>query len=373
MVMFFSFNEVSSDGDLYSNFNFYVNDIISNFAEKYNVKNVAIDPNNAANSLSSLFRCVKQEDGEIYIIVDEIDSFMSYMLVSIDTGTEVIGKQNYEKLISKGSNVIRSWGNVVKTGTNNVVKRLFITGVAPIALADGMSSLNSVADITFRPQFAGMFGFAQSDVERALQDCFEMKGWMMDERNYNEYSKHLNIMKTYYNGYHFMDTQEESMYNPQSCLYYLQELFATHQSPNVMMDKNLSEGGKNVVRFLLSHRNLLQPYSILSLLHGQVVQSLYPHFSSAMLFDVEEAQEALVSLAFFQGYLTFKVTRDEKNIIIPSSVLWAPNKAHYDDFLSKVPKEMKVEMLNSLQQKTTEVISFTWKQREILQQLFLML
>lgn len=137
------------------------------------------------------------------------------------------------------------------------------------------------------------------------------------------------------------------------------------------MDRNLSEGGKNVVRFLLSHRKLLQPYSILGLLHGQVVQSVNPHFSSSMLFDVEEAQEALVSLAFFHGYLIFKVTRVEKNIIISPTVLWAPNKVHYDDYLSKVPKEMKVEMLNILQQKTKEVISFDWKHREILQQLFL--
>lgn len=222
MVMFFSFNEVSSDGDLYSNFHFYVNDIVSDFAEKYNIKNVAIDPNNAASSLSSLFRRVKMQDGEIYIIVDEMDSFINTILVNIDTETEDIGKQNYEKWItSKGSNVIRSWGNVVKAGTNNVVKRIFITGISPIALADEVSSLNSVADITFRPQFAGMFGFTESDVERALQDCFEMKGWMKDEQNCNEYSKHLRIMKTYYNGYHFMKTQEESMYNPQSCLYYL--------------------------------------------------------------------------------------------------------------------------------------------------------
>ena len=175
MIMHFRFNEVSSSENVHKSFNNYVNSVIKHFIKKYNIKDIEITPNNAMHSLTRLLLAVKRQNGEIYLIVDEVDSFMNYMLLDIEGNAGMSDSQLNEKIrTSAECKVIREWGNVVK---NNVVKRMLITGVIPVALAEGRASLNIVRDITCLPQFANMFGFTQRDVERALYDCFEIKGW----------------------------------------------------------------------------------------------------------------------------------------------------------------------------------------------------
>ncbi len=62
-------------------------------------------------------------------------------------------------MVSKKVKKIRRWYEILKKGTETVVDRIFITGVAPITLDSFTSGFNIATDITEDEEFNGMVGF----------------------------------------------------------------------------------------------------------------------------------------------------------------------------------------------------------------------
>ena len=62
---------------------------------------------------------------------------------------------NFKDLVSKNGK-IRKWYEILKEGTERVVDRIFITGVAPITLDSFTSGFNISKDITRDERFNGM-------------------------------------------------------------------------------------------------------------------------------------------------------------------------------------------------------------------------
>lgn len=60
---------------------------------------------------------------------------------------------------------IRKWYEILKKGTETVVDRIFITGVAPITLDSTTSGFNIAKDISKDIEFNDMLGFAKEDVK----------------------------------------------------------------------------------------------------------------------------------------------------------------------------------------------------------------
>ena len=76
----------------------------------------------------------KQKASEkIYVIIDEYDHFANELL-SFHT-------EDFKNLVSKNGRV-RKWYEILKKGTESVVDRIFITGVAPITLDSLTSWIN---------------------------------------------------------------------------------------------------------------------------------------------------------------------------------------------------------------------------------------
>ena len=61
---------------------------------------------------------------------------------------------------------IRRWYEILKKGTETVVDRIFITGVAPITLDSFTSGFNIATDITEDEEFNGMVGFTGEELKR---------------------------------------------------------------------------------------------------------------------------------------------------------------------------------------------------------------
>jgi hypothetical protein len=168
LVLSFCFSNVSPDGDVEANFRDHVNNAVSAFSEKYHdagllKRPVVIQPNNALSSLERLFDLVELSGQQIYLIVDECDSFANRLLLSVDTANPDLGLKQYERIVAGRESMLRNWGNVIKAGTTRPIARALFTGVAPQAFADGLSSLNMVKDLTFRSDFAGLFGLTGED------------------------------------------------------------------------------------------------------------------------------------------------------------------------------------------------------------------
>ena len=105
------------------------------FAEKYGLDFFIHENDDAENVLYNLFNSFKiQRNSEkIYVIIDEYDHFAN----------ELLGfhTEKFKELVSKNGKV-RKWYEIIKEGTETVVDRIFITGVAPITLDSLTSGFN---------------------------------------------------------------------------------------------------------------------------------------------------------------------------------------------------------------------------------------
>jgi hypothetical protein len=105
---------------------------------------------------------------------------------------------------------LRRFYKVLKTQQNSI-RFLFITGVYKFSMTSIFSALNNLNDITFRPQYATLFGYTEKEV----RDNFGPEIKKLGE-NYDET---LSMLKENYNGYRFglrvLDSSlSESVYNP---------------------------------------------------------------------------------------------------------------------------------------------------------------
>lgn len=166
----------------------------------------------AEGILDNLFKAfsIQKQNEKIYVIIDEYDHFANELL-----GFKT---EEFKDLISKNGK-IRKWYEILKTGTETVVDRIFITGVAPITLDSATSGFNIASDITKNILFNDMLGFSTENVK-----------YLMDELNIgeNKQKKLLPIIKDNYDGYIFSNTIKNNLekyriYNPNMTLYFLNQ------------------------------------------------------------------------------------------------------------------------------------------------------
>ena len=98
---------------------------------------------------------MQRSDEKIYVIIDEYDHFAN----------ELLGfhTEDFKQLVSKNGKV-RKWYEILKKGTENIVDRIFITGVAPITLDSLTSGFNISKDITRDSDFNEMVGFTETEL-----------------------------------------------------------------------------------------------------------------------------------------------------------------------------------------------------------------
>ena len=180
---------------------------INLFTEKYGIDFYINQDDFAEEILNNLFKAfsLQKPNGKIYVIIDEYDHFANELL-----GFNVSG---FKDLVSKNGKV-RKWYEILKEGTESVVDRIFITGVAPITL-DGMTSgFNIVSDITRDFEFNEMMGFTKKELIEMME---------YQEITSEKIEKLLPVMKENYDGYRFSLDAEEKMYNSNMTLYFLNQ------------------------------------------------------------------------------------------------------------------------------------------------------
>ena len=77
--------------------------------------------------------------------------------------------ENFSSLVYKNGRV-RKWYEVLKEGTETVVDRIFIKGVAPITLDSLTSGFNIGTDITQDIDFNDMMGFTRDELVGILNN-----------------------------------------------------------------------------------------------------------------------------------------------------------------------------------------------------------
>ena len=266
-----------------------------------------------------------QKSGEkIYVIIDEYDHFANELL-----GFET---EKFKNLVSKNGKV-RKWYEILKEGTESVVDRIFITGVAPITLDSTTSGFNIATDITKDLNFNDMLGFCEKDVI-SLMDAIEIPKEKQTEL--------LPVIKQNYDGYIFStkikeDFEKYRIYNSNMTLYFLSKYKEYNEIPEELTDTNIISDYRKIEGFT----NLCQSmgrYDILQkIVAGEFVESeITEKFNAGIAFGEKE----LISLLFYLGYLTIVDKGYSKyKFKVPNDII---RKIYSEYFLAYISKRAEI-------------------------------
>ena len=286
-------------------------------------KPVVINEKNSRGSLESACSAARLSGHKIYVIVDESDSFVNDQiqdtpLDSPDVDTEEKLKR-YSQTVSGKEGLLRLFGATLKKNTGAAIGRIFMTGIAPIALAEGSESMNMMLNLTHDPTFSEIFGFREESVRGALERIAQDRGLPAAE----VVEQHLAVIRRNYDGYRFHPAQAEGLYNPQQSYYYLRHLAAHGTAPDNLLDENM-ENTTRAVGFLLSLYRLdmsktaeqrvghVLKYSA-SDFFGDVPVELLRAFKSAAILD-NHSEAAVATLLYHYGFLTHADPQAESTI-----------------------------------------------------------
>lgn len=285
--------------------------------------------------MENLFSAVEMVREKLYLIVDEYDSFANRLLLEVDTSSADLGRNQYLATVADKESMLRNFGNVLKSATRTVLRRMFFTGVAPMAFSDGLSSLNMVEDVSSSVFFESQFGFTEEEVRKGLQHIFPDQPKEVDE--------HLEVMRENFNGYRFHPNQVKGVFNPQICLYYLKHLHLYAHPPCPLLDENIATPGDNVAQYLIKNYrggkdsdsagvfDFLRTKIGLPVIFADSVGS----FRSKQLFEASSVDSALLFLAYHHGYLTYCDPSDPTR----KGCLVSPNAVYRKMFVDTLTSE----------------------------------
>ena len=296
---------------------------IGGFINKYNL-DFYVNPELTAEGLfSSLIEAFKnQREGEkIYVIIDEYDHFANELLG--------FNPNQFKSLVSKNGKV-RKWYEILKKGTESVIDRIFITGVAPITLDSLTSGFNIGSDKTQNASFNEMMGFTKNELIKLLNE----QG--ITEKEQEEI---LPIMKENYDGYRFSINGKEKIYNSNMCLYFINNYLEERKIPTQLIDMNIASDYSKLGKMLDLCKGEEREEVIEKTVSGEgIVSEITQKFNPAIDFTEKE----LVSMLFYLGYLTIggeEVGYPKLNI--PNKVM---KEIYTDYFLQILKKEINIDI-----------------------------
>ena len=307
---------------------------IDGFVQKYNLDFYVNWDLTAEGLLGSLIEAFKiQKSGEkLYVIIDEYDHFANELL-SFNTN-------QFKTLVSKNGKV-RKWYEILKEGTESVVDRIFITGVAPITLDSLTSGFNISSDITRNRLFNEMMGFTKEELIQ-MMECIGI-----DKKEQEEL---LPIMKENYDGYTFSTKGLEKMYNSNMCLYFLKDYIQFGEIPEQLIDNNIASDYNKLGNMLDLCKGEERARIIEKTVSGEgIVSEITEKFNPAIEFGEKE----LVSMLFYLGYLT--ITGDVAGypeLGIPNRVM---KEIYSDYFLKVLKKEINMETGENYSELATQI------------------
>ncbi len=255
------------------------------FISKYNLDFYINETQEAEEILNSLFTAfnIQKENEKIYVIIDEYDHFANELLG--------FNTNQFKTLVSKNGKV-RKWYEVLKQGTETIVDRIFITGVAPITQDSLTSGFNIGKDITKDARFNEMIGFTKEELLT-----------LMNYQNINKKEILLPIMKENYDGYKFSVDGKEKIYNSNMCLYFLNEYEAIGKVPKNIIDVNIASDYSKLGKMLElckgeGRQEIIEKTVIGEKIVSQITEKFNP--------EIEFTQKDLVSMLYYLGYLTIE-------------------------------------------------------------------
>ena len=260
---------------------------ISDFIKSYGL-DFYINPDMTAEGLLNnlIISFKNQKQGEkIYVLIDEYDHFANELL-----GFKT---DQFKNLVSKNG-WVRKWYEILKEGTESVIDRIFITGVAPITLDSMTSGFNIASDKTKDRSFNEMIGFTKEELIKMIES---------QEIGKEEQEKLFPIMKENYDGYKFSLKAEKRIYNSNMCLYFLNEYVKYKEIPDELVDVNIASDYSKIGNMLKLCKGENRLDIIEKTVSGEgVITEITQKFNP----EIEFGEKELVSMLYYLGYLTIE-------------------------------------------------------------------
>ena len=302
---------------------------IEGFTKKYGIE-FYINPEQTVEgmtrSLIEAFKIQKPQE-KIYIIIDEYDHFANELLG--------FNPEQFRGLVSKNGKV-RKWYEILKKGTETVVDRIFITGVAPITLDSLTSGFNIGTDITQDEEFNEMIGFTEEELKEILKN---------QEISLKEQEKIIPIMKENYDGYKFCLKAKNQIYNSNMCLYFLSRYIRLGEIPDKLIDTNIASDYSKIGKMLDLCKGENRLEILRKTVQGEpIVNTIIEKFNPV----IEFTENDMISMLYYLGYLTIS----GELVGIPE--LTIPNKVmkeiYADYFMQMMDKEAEFRIDNNANQ-----------------------
>ena len=257
------------------------------FVDKYGMDFVVNREDEAESILDNLIKAfnIQKAREKIYVIIDEYDHFANELLG--------FNTNQFKNLVSKNGK-IRKWYEILKEGTETVVDRIFITGVAPITLDSLTSGFNISSDKTQNRDFNEMMGFTKQELINMMNELGIEK---------EEQEKILPMMKENYDGYKFALKAKEKIYNSNMCLYFLNNYIRYQEIPNQLIDINIASDYSKLGKMLDLCKGEEREKVIEKTVSGEgIISDITQKFNPA----IEFTEKDLVSMLYYLGYLTIE-------------------------------------------------------------------
>ena len=310
----FSGIDTSTEESTIKGFKNEVASSIEVFSKRYEIDFYTNQEDEAENILNNLLKAfyIQKSQEKIYVIIDEYDHFANELLG--------FNTDKFKGLVSKNGKV-RKWYEILKKGTETVIDRIFITGVAPITLDSLTSGFNICSDKTRDRNFNEMLGFTKEELVELMKSQNIAK---------EEQENLLPIMKENYDGYIFALKAKEKMYNSNMCLYFLNEYTTYKEIPDQLVDVNIASDYSKIGKMLNLCKGENREEIIKKTVSGEgILTEIVEKFNPSMEFGETE----LVSMLFYLGYLTIAGERlGRAELKIPNNVM----KEIYSDYFLKM-------------------------------------
>ena len=302
---------------------------IDGFAKKYGIDfyvNQEQTTEGIMRSIIEAFKIQKPKE-KIYIVIDEYDHFAN----------ELLGfyPQHFRDLVSKNGRV-RKWYEVLKEGTETVIDRIFITGVAPITLDSLTSGFNIGKDISQDVRFNEMMGFTKEELIQILNN---------EKIPLEEQEKIIPIMKENYDGYKFSIKAQKEIYNSNMCLYFLSEYSWSREIPDKLIDTNIASDYSKIGKMLDLCKGENRLEILQKTVQGEpIVNNIVEKFNPA----IEFTEKDMISMLYYLGYLTISgEDLGKPELTIPNKVM---KEIYASYFMQIMEEEANFKIDNTLHQ-----------------------
>ena len=299
LVIYLNFAEVLAGIDDYrSSLDAYCDIKLVDFCRRYaaflpvGVLDELREKEGAVEQLSYLCTRCAEAGQQIYLFMDEYDHL-------------------------HGTGYLRSFFDVVKTGTYSAIKRVFVTGVSPVTMDELTSGFNIGTNYSLSPEFNELVGFTEEDV-RAMLDYYATTCEF-----HHTTDELIDIMKPWYDNYCFAEESygRTTMYNSNMVLYFVDNYIRSGgEIPRRMLEENIRIDYSKLRMLIRKDKEFAHDASIIQTIvqQGYITGELKTGFPAEQIASPDN----FISLLYYFGMLTIDGTyRGKTKLSIPNQVV----------------------------------------------------